>query len=393
MLKDVILSLVTTPELSTYNLENDVVSYYNNLLSDFEIEVIEETERPITLYLGETGIEIIIPFLMMQSFINSAPPISANYWNHNGLKHNSKLVLPLWTSLPNSITSVGVWEIYNNTDKVAEVVQNPSYDDEVFCMFILNNPKNWISRYNPNGDFTESISPFVGYVRFYTDVEEEIETILLKLSIVGLHAFKPRENWSHTIDHGCSHIEDSPHVVMIGIPKDFSMERSRMFRFATIADDPFDAILRYWHVVENMFDNLVEFILTDFVTVSPRPDKFSRNVSRNITEASCAEKIFENRLSTTLYNEIKRFVDLNGFKPIIEATAEIVGSAEYKFWDKNEKNGLRMLGNLLYSFRNAVAHRKETESWFDRLSLSHENTAKKIIPLIQLLVYYAVVNE
>ncbi|WP_239615469.1 hypothetical protein [Cohnella mopanensis] len=393
MLKDVISRLVETPELSTYNLISEVDEYYTNLVSDFQNEVASGSNGPVSLQFGETGIRTLIPFEMLNIFISTHQIVSANYWSHEGVEHNNHIVLILWSSDPLVITDAGKWEFFNGTSKVAEVIQNPLCSDEVVCKFILKNPSEWIVRFNSSGNLIDSISSFAGYVRLFTQSEIEIEAVLLELSAIGLHAFKPRSKWNHSINNGCAQIEDDiiPGLVSLSIPTDFSIERSRMFRFASIAEDPFDAILRYWHIVEHMFDNLVEYLITDFVTTTPRADKFSRKVSQAITEASCAKEILVHRITSSSYNEIISFVDPS-FKLKIENTASIAGTSDFKFWNSNEVNGKRVLGGLLYSFRNAVAHRRETENWFNRMLPDHENSVKGIMPLIQKVVYYAIVT-
>lgn len=312
----------------------------------------------------------------------------SSYWQHEGIILHGRMILPLWTY--NSSIGSGVWQFQNNAGvKIAEVVQDIDYNDPVIAELLFSYPTSWIKNLDFSNDLTTSLKEIAGYVTFCTTNESHIEMVLLALSSVGLHAFESIGNWCHSLEVGCRLIETAPGVIDVTCTPRFSVDRARMFRFACHAHDPFDALIRYWHIVEHMYDDLIYDSVQNLLAASNRPKRFGKTIQDTASEATCAREVFKKYIDDTSYSSLVQFFNRNSLETHIISATTILGAqpGQLAFWNKNPQNGKDTLGTLLYSCRNAVAHRRESESWFDRLDKVHYQNVKAVIPIFHHSVH------
>lgn len=315
--------------------------------------------------------------------------IESNYWQHKGIKYKGNIVIPLW-NYSGSVTPSGFWNFQNSGGiRIAEVNQTVNYNDPIVAELLFTFPELWIKNIDFSNDLTASLVEITGYATFYTEDQSEIESVLLALASVGLHAFEKLGNWCHSLEVGCHLLEITPGLVEVNCTPRFNLERARMFRFACSAHDPFDAIIRYWHIVEHMYDDLIYDSISSLLAVTPRQLKFGKSIQDIASETKCAREIFIRNIDDVSFNSLIQFVNRNGLQTHITNAVTILGGqiGQMAFWNKNAYNGKEALGALLYSCRNAIAHRRESESWFNRLDITHYQSVKEIIPIFHYSIH------
>lgn len=390
-------NILNLPELSVV-LQSVTV---NDVVADFGLSYANELgaggTQDILVPMGGV-IELTFSFDFANNLVQAPMIEKQTYWKHEGIKIENSFVLPLWASDPATVSD-GVWYFKKNNSIVAEIVQKPDYDtDPIAIALLLAYPNFWFRNFNPSTTyFLDSLEPMVGYIKF--DMQSHLrEIILSKLCSIGLHAFQSISSNLHPIKEvGCSCIVNDPTYhpseILINAPKLKSqkskenfLQRLKMYRFACVADDPFDALIRYWHVVEHFFDDLIVDQVTEMI--ENRPNQFIKKIQKASGEMQCAEELFATKITDAVYQEFDNFLGNHNLMPAISTAANIIGKNDYAFWNKgalqNKKKGI---GSLLYSFRNAVAHRKENETWFDRLNPSHHQAVVDLLPVYQRAVY------
>ncbi|MFM9329000.1 hypothetical protein [Paenibacillus mesotrionivorans] len=379
-------TLLTLPEMSVYRDVYSVNETIHDFMQDYKLAQRSGSTGSIDVYVDGNQVSSI-PKLLLDNLCLSTR--EEKYWQHEGLKREGRFILPLWCYSTRAI-SAGSWEFLNNLGvKVAEVNQTVDYSDPIIAEMLFMFPDTWIKKIDFTNDLTASIIEVSAYVIFFTTDEGEIENVLLALASVGLHAFEKLGKWCHSLEVGCENIQATPGVIETSPSLRFSLERSKMFRFASSAYDPFDALIRYWHIIEHMFDDLIFENVNDLLATSPRPMKFGRKIQDIAKEGDCAKEIFIRYFDDTSFHLLVNFVNRNGLQAEIMNAITILGNqtTPLAFWGKTPNNGKEALGCLLYLFRNAVAHRRESESWFNRLDEMHYQSVKRIIPLFHYSVH------
>lgn len=382
-MKPLFQALTTLSELKVLSTRIQL----NNLIREFMLDYKHYCRTGVrtgTIGVFIDGVEICsISMDLINNYYSENFEIG-NYWQHEGIKVGNELVLPLW-GYSSNIYQQGSWDIYENHNLVAKVTQCPDFSDKIASALLCTYPKKWLKNLDINNDLFVSLDELTGYVHLKTNDPLVIEGVLTTLSSIGLHAFENVDEWNHSIRIGCSSIQQSPGVIQINSKPSMTVERARMYRFASIATDPFDAILRYWHVVEHTYDDLIYSNLQSILATSPRPSRFGKQVQELTGEAKCAKEVFVQLISDASFQQLCTSVQGNALEHSVVAVVGLLGGDihAYSFWNKGTpSNGKAALGSLLYYCRNSVAHRRESERWFNRLDMVHHNSCIDFMPIL-----------
>ncbi|WP_240419169.1 hypothetical protein [Paenibacillus periandrae] len=219
---------------------------------------------------------------------------------------------------------------------VAKVTQNPSSNDSVAVALLCSYPQKWLKKLDINSNLLASLNEVTAYVELFTNDCIEIESVLSTLAAIGLHAYETNNNWNHCIRCGCDSIEVNTGIIEINNGSLFTEDRSKMFRYASIATDPFDALLRYWYIAEHMYDDLIYSNVNNLLQATIRPPRFGRAISELTVEGTCAKETFIKNMSNNSITQLILNVGSSNLITSANAAMSLLlnNISSVSFWNK-----------------------------------------------------------